>query len=53
MAVAVVVIPGGFVGVVGVVGDEALHDLGHIGFDEAGFEFHCRQGGGAAYYEEV
>jgi hypothetical protein len=50
---AVVVVPGSFVFVVGVVGDEALEGVAEVVFDEAGLEFEGGEGGGGADDEEV
>src|SRR5690348_1910379 len=51
--VAVVVVPGGFVFVAIVVGDEALEDIGNVVFHEAVFIFKGGNGCGAADDEKI
>jgi len=53
VGVAVVVVPGALVFVVGIVGDEALEGVAEVMFDQAGLEFEGGDGGGGAYDEEV
>ena len=50
---AVVVVPGGFVFVSGVVGDQLLQDGFEVVFDEAGFEFDGGECGGGTDDETV
>ena len=53
VAVAVVIVPCGFVGVMGIVRNQALQNLSHVVLDQAGFEFHRRQRGSAADNEKM
>ena len=53
VAVAVVVVPGGFMLIAGVVGDEFLHHRFEIVVDEAGLELDRGQGAGAADGEKM
>src|SRR2546427_436089 len=53
VGVAVVVVPGALVFVVGVVGDEALQGGAEVVLDQAGLEFHGGDGGGGTDDKEM